>query len=49
MKEQNRLKQKSVMIMSNTEANPHIHSPIPWIAYISRQSETIDKSAQFKK
>lgn len=43
MKKHDRLEQKSKMMMSNTEAKLHIHSPKLWIAYISRQRETTDK------
>lgn len=48
MKEHDRLKQKSIMMMSNIEAKQHIQSPAPWITCICRQSEITDKSTQFR-
>jgi len=41
MKERDRLKQESIMMTSNKEVKPH--TPILWLSYIWRQSETTDK------
>lgn len=44
MKEQDGLKQESVMMMSNKQSHsPHPTPPILWISYICKQSETTDK------